>query len=142
MLQGIKAGILLSAIAAATVTAFAPVHPAHAEPDFSEPSPNISESDCQQAATRSALIDCAYQSAKESDNRLNAVYRQVNSELSAKERTGLVKTQLAWIKYRDGSCEPLLDHAKYGRESAIQYWDCIARLTKQRTAELENYYIR
>lgn len=132
-----KAGIIF-AIAAATVTAFSSVHPAHAESDFSEPSPRISESDCENAVTRTALIQCAYQSAKESDNRLNAVYQQVISRLSAKEQTGLVKTQLAWVKYRDGSCEPLLDHAKYGRESAIQYWACIDRLTKQRTAELEN----
>lgn len=132
-----KVGIIFTIVTVA-VTAFTPVHPAYAEPDFSQPSQNISESDCEKAVTRSALIECAYQAAKESDNRLNAVYQQVSSGLSAKERTGLVKTQLTWIKYRDGSCEPLLDHAKYGRESAIQYWACIDRLTKQRTAELEN----
>lgn len=134
MHAGIKTGTIFTAIVA-TVTAFAPVH---AEPDFSGSSPNISESVCEQAVTRSALIQCAYQAAKESDNRLNAVYQQVSSGLSAKERAGLIKTQQNWIKYRDGSCEPLLDHAKYGRESAIQYWACIDRLTKQRTAELEN----
>jgi uncharacterized protein YecT (DUF1311 family) len=136
----LKVGIVFTAIAAATViTAFTPVHPVHAEPDFSEPSPSISESDCEKADTRSALFQCAYQSAKESDNRLNAVYQQVNSGLSTKERAGLIKTQLTWIKYRDGSCEPFLDPAKYRHEAAIQYWTCIDRLTQQRTAELENY---
>ena len=138
MSAGIKVGTIFTVIAAATLTAFAPVHPVHAEPNFSQPSPNVSESDCEKADTRSALFQCAYQAAKESDSKLNAVYRQVISGLSAKEQAGLVKTQLAWIKYQDGSCEPFLDPAKYRHETAIQYWDCIDRLTKQRTSELEN----
>lgn len=122
----------------ATVVLTLGVLPALAEPDFSASSQNISPEVCQNTSSRHYIIECLYKEAKESDRRLNEAYQQVSSSLNAKERSELIKVQNTWIKYRDETCEPFRNHFKYGRESVIQYWGCIERLTKQRTAELEN----
>ncbi|WP_445246051.1 lysozyme inhibitor LprI family protein [Microcoleus sp. OTE_8_concoct_300] len=74
-----------------------------------------------------------------SDKRLNEVYKQLMSQLSGEERALLSEAQLGWIKLRDKTCE----FAVYKNRGGTGYGgflnQCLDRMTKQRTAELEKY---
>ncbi|MEG4575825.1 lysozyme inhibitor LprI family protein [Microcoleus sp. N3A4] len=77
-----------------------------------------------------------------SDRRLNEVYKQLISQLSGEERSLLSEAQLGWIKLRDKTCE----FEVYRNRGGTGYQDflneCLERMTKQRTAELEKYLQR
>ena len=66
------------------------------------------------------------------DRRLNEVYQQLRSSL--KEPQKLQSAQLAWIKFRDTSCD---FESSYFSNSA-----CLTRLTEKRVQELLRYLPR
>ncbi|MEG3921430.1 lysozyme inhibitor LprI family protein [Microcoleus sp. T3_A4] len=74
-----------------------------------------------------------------SDQRLNEVYKQLISQLSGEERSLLSEAQLGWIKLRDNTCEFEVYKSRGGTGYRGFLNECLDRMTKQRTAELENY---
>lgn len=76
------------------------------------------------------------------DKRLNDVYKQLIANLSKEEKALLAEAQLGWIKVRDNSCE--FEVYKNRGGSGFQGFlnECLERMTKQRTAELEKYLPR
>ncbi|MEG3924387.1 MULTISPECIES: lysozyme inhibitor LprI family protein [unclassified Microcoleus] len=74
-----------------------------------------------------------------SDKRLNEVYKQLISQLSEEERALLSEAQLGWIQLRDKTCEFEVYKSRGGTGYGGFLNECLDRMTKQRTAELEKY---
>jgi uncharacterized protein YecT (DUF1311 family) len=74
-----------------------------------------------------------------SDKRLNEVYKQLISQLRGEERALLSEAQIGWIKLRDKTCEFEVYKSRGGTGYGGFINECLDRLTKQRTAELEKY---
>lgn len=74
-----------------------------------------------------------------SDKRLNEVYKQLVAKLSGEERSLLVAAQLGWIKLRDNNCEFETYRSRRGTGYRGFLNECLDRMTKARTTELENY---
>jgi len=74
-----------------------------------------------------------------SDKRLNEVYKQLVAKLSGEERSLLVEAQLGWIKLRDNNCEFETYRSRGGTGHSGFLSECLDRMTKARTAELEKY---
>ena len=74
-----------------------------------------------------------------SDKRLNQVYNQLLAKLKGEERSLLVEAQLGWIKLRDNNCEFETYRSRGGTGHSGFLNECLDRMTKQRTAELEKY---
>lgn len=76
------------------------------------------------------------------DKRLNEVYKQVTSKLSSEERSLLSEAQQGWIKLRDKNCEFEVYRSRGGTGYRGFLNECLERMTKQRTGELEKYLPR
>ena len=83
-----------------------------------------------------ACIRLRYEAA---DLRLNQVYQQIIPTLSSEERALLVEAQRGWIQLRDNNCEFEVYRSRMGTGYRGFLNECLERMTKQRTAELENY---
>lgn len=94
---------------------------------------------CQKAQTQLELNQCADLSAKDADRKLNQVYQQLRKNRGTELDTLLVEAQKSWLKYRDASCAFSRKGVAGGSIASMVYSNCIARLTKQRTQELEGY---
>ncbi|HEY9302340.1 MAG TPA: lysozyme inhibitor LprI family protein [Phormidium sp.] len=82
---------------------------------------------------------CIRLNYKASDKRLNEVYKQLISQLSGEERALISEAQLGWIKLRDKTCEFEVYTSRGGTGYRGFLNECLDRMTKQRTAELEQY---
>ncbi len=94
---------------------------------------------CQKALTQQEMNQCAALSAKDADRRLNQVYQQLRKNRGTQLDAQLVTAEEAWIKYRDASCAYSRSRFEGGSIMPMVYSNCIARLTNQRTQELEGY---
>ncbi len=74
-----------------------------------------------------------------SDKKLNEVYKQLVAKLSGEERSILAEAQLGWIKLRDNNCEFETYRSRGGTGHSGFLNECLDRMTKARTAELEKY---
>jgi uncharacterized protein YecT (DUF1311 family) len=83
-----------------------------------------------------ACIRLRYEAA---DQRLNQVYQQIIPTLSSEEKDLLVEAQRGWIQLRDNNCEFEVYRNRAGTGYRGFLNECLERMTKQRTAELENY---
>ena len=101
--------------------------------------PAAAQQDCPDDS-QAGLNQCAGDAYKKADAALNAAYKQVMARLKDSEATAksLVAAQRAWIAYRDRSCAAQGElAAEGGTLSRIIAADCVARLTADRAAELE-----
>ncbi|WP_339384125.1 lysozyme inhibitor LprI family protein [Microcoleus sp. LEGE 07076] len=76
------------------------------------------------------------------DERLNDVYKQLIGKLSKEEKALLAEAQLGWIKVRDNTCEFEVYQNRGGTGHRGFLNECLERITKQRTGELEKYLQR
>ncbi len=76
------------------------------------------------------------------DKRLNDVYKQLIAKLNGEEKALLSEAQLGWIKQRDNTCEFEVYRNRGGTGYQGFLNECLERMTKQRTAELEKYLQR
>lgn len=94
---------------------------------------------CENPMTTAEITNCILQQYEESDRRLNEVYQQLMSVLSYDERERLIDKQLEWIAYRDETCEEEVGRVRGGTAYSSYLTACLDRVTRQRTAELEEY---
>ncbi|MBD2042799.1 lysozyme inhibitor LprI family protein [Microcoleus sp. FACHB-672] len=95
--------------------------------------------DCSKPTSEVELKYCAGLSYEAADKRLNEIYQQVILTLSPDKKNQLTEIQQTWIKLRDGSCnfETYLYRTSTGYGTALL--QCLERLTRRRTASLEEY---
>jgi uncharacterized protein YecT (DUF1311 family) len=109
-----------------------------------EVTPNLiaqQESNCQ-GSNNIEIQRCLRLNYEAADKRLNEVYKQVTSKLSREERSLLTEAQQGWIKLRDKNCEFEVYRSRGGTGYQGFLNECLERMTKQRTGELEKYLPR
>lgn len=88
------------------------------------------------------IKECIRLRYEAADRRLNEVYQQLLAKLSREERVLVVEAQKGWIQLKENNCE----FEVYVSRGATGYRgflnECLERMTKQRTAELEKYLQR
>lgn len=120
--------------------AAAPIAPI--DPNFDADTGNTSGTanrSCSDAVTQMDMNICAHQTYETVDVALNQTYQALTTELSTNEQELLTDAELAWIEYRDKTCE--LEAAPYdgGSIQPLIYSQCLTRMTENRTAELQTY---
>lgn len=93
--------------------------------------------DCKNAATQSEMTQCAGESFKKADAQLNKTYNAYRARLNAGQQAKLKAAQLAWIKYRDLSCEFESSGAEGGSAYAMVRAGCFTDKTTTRLTELQ-----
>lgn len=92
--------------------------------------------DCRKATATTELNFCTQREADAADKKLNQIYQRLTAVLKgSKKLEQLITAQLAWIKYRDATCA--FERWDGGTGATYSYLSCIARVTQQRTKDLE-----
>ncbi len=99
------------------------------------------ESNCQ-GSNNIEIKRCLRLNYEAADKRLNEVYKQLTVKLSREERSLLSEAQQGWIKLRDKNCEFEVYQNRGGTGYRGFLNQCLERMTKQRTGELEKYLPR
>jgi uncharacterized protein YecT (DUF1311 family) len=99
--------------------------------------------------------ECLSKELKKADIKLNNIYKKLlsqqkeNDQQSNKAAQGgafantansehaLIEAQKAWIKYRDANCDFYYSVPYPGTGAGLEYGECMVRMTKERTKELE-----
>lgn len=84
------------------------------------------------------MVQCAAAELEVQDKALNAAYRDLVSDMNARQKANLVKAQRAWIAFRDADCQARYD-PDWGTLSTINANMCMLRRTVERTIELEEF---
>lgn len=101
---------------------------------------NSQSSECNRAQTQREINACASSQAQAADEKLNLVYRQLRAKLKGStQEQQLIQAQVAWIKFRDADCKYARDQYQGGTFAPAAQAFCLARVTKQRTQDLEDY---
>jgi uncharacterized protein YecT (DUF1311 family) len=94
--------------------------------------------DCRDAMSQNAMNRCAEAEYQAADARLNAAYGTLMAALNdAGFRAKLKASQRAWIEFRDRECTYETADNEGGSIHPMVYAGCLARLTRQRTMELQ-----
>ena len=97
------------------------------------------QTNCTNLPTTQAMLQCSGLEAEASDRKLNQVYAQLSPKLAGQDRQRLVAAQQAWIKFRDATCAYESGQFTGGTLAPVVEISCLARVTRQRTQDLENY---
>ena len=91
---------------------------------------------CAGASTQAALNACAFESFLAASATMSEQLRAIEAALTAARRASWRQVQKAWLTYQTQTCQ--FEAGAIGAGSARQMvqWQCSARLTRQRTAEL------
>lgn len=93
--------------------------------------------DCRDPNGTPEINYCAEVAYDDADKSLNRVYQQFRPTLSNAERELLTQAQRAWIRYRDTNCRFAVRSAAGGTGHQAYLNNCLERMTKVRTAQLE-----
>lgn len=94
---------------------------------------------CANPQTTSEISICAEREYRAADQKLNQVYRQLQSRLSRKQQQSMTTAQLAWIKFRDANCDYQRGQFAGGSLASSVNTSCLTGMTQQRTQELAQY---
>lgn len=127
---------IIAALVFGTLAMQAPVSVAQNAPDCSDPQ------------SQSAMTICAERSWRAADAELNEAYkiamaklRKHDSQLPDNLKGGadaLRDAQRSWIPYRDKACEAYGFQARGGTMEPMLVYGCLARLTRERVADLKD----
>lgn len=83
------------------------------------------------------MNQCAGQDFEKADRRLNKKYTEYQTRLTREQKEQLRGTQLAWIKFRDKSCDFESSGVQGGSAYPMIRYGCLAEKTRARIKELE-----
>lgn len=92
---------------------------------------------CSNPQTQADMNQCASKDYKNEDTRLNQTYKTLRGHLTTKEKSQLKTVQLAWISYRDKSCEFTTRNSVGGSIHSLEKNSCLSQMTAARRGELE-----
>lgn len=102
--------------------------------------PSIAQqANCKNPQTTRDMIRCAGSEVQAADRKLNQVYQQLIGKLDGQQKERLTTAQLAWINFRDRTCAYEQGRFEGGTFAPVANASCRARVTQQRTKDLENY---
>lgn len=93
--------------------------------------------DCQNANTQADMNQCASSDLARETQIINKTYRDLRAKLNPAQQRQFKKVQLAWIKYKDLSCEFEASGVEGGSAHAMVLAACLAEKTRLRNKELE-----
>lgn len=94
---------------------------------------------CPGAVTQLEINRCAGKHFRESDKKLNEVYKRILVALTPTDRANLVQAQRSWVKYRADNCwaeRRFLGGSLAPTREAF----CLKDITEERTKELMRIY--
>jgi uncharacterized protein YecT (DUF1311 family) len=94
-----------------------------------------------EAKDQGALNACADAAFKESDKKLNGLYKQIEARLKddADTKKLLVQAQRDWVKFRDAECSFQTAGGAGGRMMPMLIAQCMDGLTQSRVKDFEGY---
>lgn len=97
--------------------------------------------DCSNAATQGEMNQCAAEENKAADHELNTLYKQITTRLKDNPETRqlLIKTQRAWVAFRDAECNFAASGVEGGSVYPLIYRNCTTALTKARVEAFKRY---
>ncbi len=100
--------------------------------------------DCMDYSSSVEMARCASEAYSIADTKLNSTYQTLTAKLSQTQKNELVKSQTAWIKFRDNECAFRSGYYKGGRLYQLGFFQskCLTYVTEQRTKDLEGYLNR
>ena len=99
--------------------------------------PALANNACDNANTQMELNECTAIYLEREDRFLNKSYKQLRTFLNHSEKQQLKQAQLAWIGFRDKSCEFSSREFKGGSAYSMVYNSCLTNYTKSRRIELD-----
>ena len=93
------------------------------------PTPSV---DCAAAVTPAELDHCAYEDFLTATAAYSAQYQALAATLPGPRKDQLRRMQKAWLGFQKATCD--FETGASGRGAA--HWQCMARLTRERTAQL------
>ena len=91
---------------------------------------------CKNPKSQLDMNSCAGLEFKREDASLNKNYQLLMAKTTAESRPKLKEVQLAWLKFRDLSCEYASASYTGGSMYALVNQSCLSGLTKQRNKDL------
>lgn len=93
--------------------------------------------DCGDQTTQSGMNQCTYGEYQKADKELNEVYSAYRSRLDASQKKQIKNVQLAWVKYRDLTCDFESSGVKGGSVYPFILQSCLTKMTLARLEELK-----
>ncbi len=93
--------------------------------------------DCKTAATQADMNACAYEDFLAANGAQAAAIRTLDARLKASDRSRWRSAQKAWIAWRTAQCSFESGAASGGSVGEMLRWQCVTRLTQERTTSIE-----
>ncbi|MBD2749560.1 DUF1311 domain-containing protein [Microvirga sp. BT688] len=96
---------------------------------------------CANAVDQVTMNACADAAFKQSDKKLNELYRQIEARLKddADTKKLLVQAQQVWVKFRDAECSFQTSASAGGTLTPMLVSMCMDGMTQSRVKDFENY---
>ena len=96
--------------------------------------------DCSKTpGTQSDLNACAFQDFEQATAAYSSTYKTLSQSVGNKQRQLLRQVQTEWLQYRVKACEFEKSGIEGGSAAPMINWQCQARMTRERTAELQRF---
>lgn len=96
--------------------------------------------DCATTAqTQIQINDCTQKDFEAASAVYSALYRQLSQSVGNKQRQLLREVQTEWMQFRSKACEFEKNALAGGSAAPMVFWQCQARMTRERTAELQRH---
>ena len=92
---------------------------------------------CANASTQARLNECAYEDFLAATASYAVSYKAISDRLGTKQKDQFRRAQKLWIQYRTAACNFESSGVAGGSAQAMVKWQCDARMTRARTAELD-----
>jgi uncharacterized protein YecT (DUF1311 family) len=98
--------------------------------------PSVQAPDCANATTQARMNDCAYEDFLSATAGYADSYKTLSKKLGTKQKDQFRRAQKLWVQYRTAACNFESSGVEGGSAQAMVKWQCYARMTRTRTAEL------
>ena len=92
---------------------------------------------CESAVTQAELNACAHDEFLVANGSYAEHYKRLSDALPTTHRERLRRVQKAWLNYRTAACRFESGPVHGGSVYDLVYWRCAARMTRERSSELE-----
>ena len=99
-------------------------------------SAHAAAANCTDPKSQLEMTVCAGQEYASQDKKLNAAYSQYRGRLSELQKNQLKDAQVAWIRYRDLSCDFESSAVEGGSAYRMVRYGCLAEKTAVRLQEI------
>ena len=93
--------------------------------------------DCNAAITQADMTHCAYESFLAASALQAASYRSLTDALPKPQADLVRRAQSAWLRYQSAACDLESSGVAKGSAHGMVRWNCMARMTGERAAQLD-----